>query len=80
MTYVNARAPIKVNNRPLITSYDTGDEHSLEHYVYVRSLVKEDDDISPGLSATFAGTAPHLIIRHLNSKSGSLRHKSELRR
>jgi len=80
MTYENARPPIKANNRPLITSYDTGNEHSLEHYVYVRSLVNEDDEISPELFATFAGTAPHLIIRQLNSKSGSLRHKSELRR
>lgn len=27
--------------RPLITSYDSGYEHSFEHYAYVRGLVDE---------------------------------------
>ena len=30
--------------RPLITSYDSGYEHSLEHHVYVRRLVVEADE------------------------------------
>ena len=31
------------NRRPLITSYDSDYEHSLEHYVAVRRLVDEAD-------------------------------------
>ena len=42
--------------RPLITSYDSSDEHSLEHYVYVHRLVEDEDDSSPEMFATFAGT------------------------
>jgi hypothetical protein len=59
MTYQMSKAPppaSKMTSRPLVTSYDTGDEHSLEHYVYVQRLVEEDDDVSPELFATFAST------------------------
>ncbi len=49
--------PSETNSRPLITSYDTGDEHSLEHYVCVQRLVEEADEELPKVPATLAITA-----------------------
>lgn len=42
-----------IPGRPVVTSYDTGYEHSLEHYVYVQRLV-EDEEQLPQSRATFA--------------------------
>jgi hypothetical protein len=59
MTYQISKAlpsGSKTNSKPLITSYDGGAEHSLEHYVYVQRLVEEEDEATPEMYATFAGT------------------------
>ena len=44
----------ETTGKPLITSYDTGDEHSLQHYAYVQRLVEEADAESPKVPATLA--------------------------
>ena len=35
------------NQRPHITSYDSGYEHSLEHLIETRRLVAEADEVTP---------------------------------
>jgi hypothetical protein len=34
------------NNRPLVLTYDSGYEHSLEHWIETRRLVAEADEVS----------------------------------
>ncbi len=51
---IGSALPTETSGRPLITSYDSGDEHSLEHHAYVQRLVEEADEDLP---ATFAFTA-----------------------
>lgn len=42
---------------PLVTSYDSGEEHSLEHYFSVKALVAQEDEELREVPATFALTA-----------------------
>jgi hypothetical protein len=42
-------------SRPFVTSYDSGDEHSLDHYIDVKLLVRDTDDNEENdVPATFA--------------------------
>jgi hypothetical protein len=36
--------------RPEVTSYDSGNEYSVEHLVDVRLLVKESEEETPGIA------------------------------
>jgi hypothetical protein len=40
--------------RPPVTSYDSGYEHSLDHYVDVKRLLQDEDKEANGLPTTFA--------------------------
>lgn len=41
MAYTENDRPNGKADRPMITSYDSGYEHGLEHLIHVRSLVEE---------------------------------------
>jgi hypothetical protein len=43
--------------RPLITSYDSGYEHSLDHYVDIKLLLQDADQEANCSPATFASAA-----------------------
>jgi hypothetical protein len=39
-----ARKDLKTASRPVLTSYDSGVEHSVEHWAEVRKLVEAEDE------------------------------------
>jgi hypothetical protein len=50
----NSSLPNQTVARPLITTYDSGYEHSLDHYVDVKLLVQEEDKEASDTPATLA--------------------------
>jgi len=51
----NSSRPEQTVSRPSVTSYDSGDEHSLDHYIDVKLLVQDtDDDEANDVPATSA--------------------------
>jgi hypothetical protein len=51
----NLPRPEQTVSQPSVTSYDSGDEHSLDHYIDVKLLVQDtDDDEANDVPATSA--------------------------
>ncbi len=51
----NSFSPKQTDSRPSVTSYDSGDEHSLDHYIDVKLLLQDtDDDEANDVPATLA--------------------------
>ncbi len=51
----NSSRPKQTVSQPSVTSYDSGDEHSLDHYIDVKLLVQDtDDDEANDVPATSA--------------------------
>ena len=51
----NSSGPKQTVSQPSVTSYDSGDEHSLDHYIDVKLLVQDTDDNEENeVPATFA--------------------------
>ncbi len=40
----NSSRPKQTVSQPSVTLYDSGDEHSLDHYIDVKLLVQDTDD------------------------------------
>ncbi|HWY57730.1 MAG TPA: hypothetical protein VNZ03_24935 [Terriglobales bacterium] len=53
----NLYLPNQTFARPLITSYDSGYEHSLDHYVDIKLLLQDADQETNCSPATFASAA-----------------------
>jgi hypothetical protein len=54
----NSSRPEQTVSRPSVSSYDSGDEHSLDHYVEVKLLVQDmDDDKANDVPATLASAS-----------------------
>jgi hypothetical protein len=60
MTYENAiklRTEIAVAGRPFLTSYDSGYEHSLEHWIDLQHRIEEADKEPSSVPMEFAAAA-----------------------
>lgn len=60
MAYTEKDRPNGKADRPMITSYDSGYEHGLEHLIHVRSLVEEaaeEVNEPPAKAAVMSGVA-----------------------
>ena len=54
----NSSRPTQTVSQPSVTSYDSGDEHSLAHYIDVKLLVQDtDDDETNDVPATLASAS-----------------------
>jgi hypothetical protein len=54
----NSFRPKQTGSRPSVTSYDSGDEHSLDHYIEVKLLLQDtDDDEANDVPATSAAVS-----------------------
>ena len=54
----NSSRPTQTVSQPSVTSHDSGDEHSLDHYVEVKLLVQDmDDDKANDVPATLASAS-----------------------
>ena len=54
----NSSRPTQTVSQPSVTSYDSGDEHSLDHYIDVKLLVQDtDDNEANDVSATSAAAS-----------------------
>ena len=54
----NSSRPKQTVSRPSVTSYDSGDEHSLDHYIEVKLLLQDtDDDNANDIPATLAAAS-----------------------
>jgi hypothetical protein len=53
----NSSPPNQTVARPSVMSYDSGYEHSLNHYVDVKRLVQDVDEGANDAPATFASAA-----------------------